>query len=227
MNRYVSIKVVLDRLMRHPLMQDISFETVVDYIVDFLRITGIPKLFLEKTVQLPLVDYRTLLPCDLVSINQVKDLETCTCMRASTDSFHYGTSGPSSLDPTFKVQGNVLFSNRKNGNIEISYKAIAVDDEGYPLVPDDSSVLRAMELYVKSQWFTILFDLGKIQPAVLQNTQQEYAFAAAACHNSLVMPSLSEMESITNSWNTLLLRTNEFRDGFVNNGAKELIRVQY
>lgn len=57
----------------------------------------------------------------------------------------------------------------KDGEIEIAYRAIAVDEDGYPLIPDRSPFTRALELYIKKQCFTILFDLGKINQAVYSN----------------------------------------------------------
>ena len=68
--------------------------------------------------------------------------------------------------------------------------------------------------------------MGRIQPAVLQNAQQEYAFYVAQAQNKLVMPTLSEMESISNMWTSLLAKNNEFKKGFKHTGAKELIKVQ-
>ena len=40
------------------------------------------------------------------------------------------------------------------------------------------------------------------------------------------MPTLSEMESISNMWTSLLAKNNEFKKGFKHTGAKELIKVQ-
>jgi len=40
----------------------------------------------------------------------------------------------------------------------------------------------------------------------------------------LIKPSIDEMEAITNSWNTLLWRTTEHRNGFRNNGNKEYLK---
>jgi hypothetical protein len=100
-----------------------------------------------------------------------------------------------------------------------------LDDEGLPLLPDEPTFLRALELYIKKQWFTILFDMNKISPAVLQNTQQEYAFAVGACNNTFIIPSVSEMESIKNMWNQLIPRFNEFRNGFKNLGDKEHLKI--
>lgn len=226
MDRQISIKVVLDRIMRHLLMQDLSFETAVDYTLDFIRIVGIPKTYKEKIETLEVKDYRALLPCDLVEIIQVKQHCNDYCMRASTNTFHILDHEPNSYEYTFKVQGDILYTNLREGPIDIAYRAIATDEEGYPTIPEDPVFLRALETYIKKQWFTILFDLGKIQPAVLQNTQQEYAFYVGQVQSRMIMPSLSEMESITNSWNTLLSRTNEFKTGFRNNGSRELIKVQ-
>lgn len=226
MENYISLKVILDRIMRHPLMQDLSFETAVDYALDFLRIVASPKLFLEKVEDIEVEKYRAPLPCDLVSINQIREKCSDSCMRESTDSFHMTNHAPNPSEYTFRVQGDVLYTNLREGTLEVSYRAIALDEEGFPLVPNNVSYTRALEQYIKVQWFTILFDLNKIQPAVLQNAQQEYAFYVGQAQNSLIMPSLSEMESITNMWNTLLPRVNEFRKGFKNTGSKEYLKVQ-
>jgi hypothetical protein len=69
--------------------------------------------------------------------------------------------------PTYKIQGSCLFTSIKDGEVEIAYIGIKTDDEGYPMILDNSSYLRALELYIKKQWFTILFDMGKIQGPVL------------------------------------------------------------
>lgn len=53
-----------------------------------------------------------------------------------------------------------------------------LDKDGYPMIPENSAFIKALELYIKKAWFTILFDMGKISQGVLFNTQQEYAWAA-------------------------------------------------
>lgn len=226
MENYISIKIILDRLMRHPLLQDLSFEIAVDYTIDFLRIVGVPRIFEDRFETLEVKDYRAVLPCDLLDIIQVKEHCSAYALRATTDTFYQDDRGPAPYEYTFKVQGDILYTNMREGALDIAYKAIVTDEEGYPMVPDDSTFIRALEQYIKKQWFTILFDMGRIQPAVLQNAQQEYAFYVAQAQNKLVMPTLSEMESISNMWTSLLAKNNEFKKGFKHTGAKELIKVQ-
>jgi hypothetical protein len=84
-----------------------------------------------------------------------------------------------------------------------------VDEEGYPMVPDNSTFTKALELYIKKQVFTILFDLGKIQGPILQQTQQDYAWAVGQAKNDMIIPTMDEMQSITNAWNSLLPRRKE------------------
>lgn len=125
---------------------------------------------------------------------------------------------------TYKVQGRVIFTSMKEGVIEIAYQAIKVDEDGFPLIPDNSSFIRALELYIKKNHFTVLFDLGKINPAVYSNVQQEYAWAVGQAQSDLIRPSIDEMQSITNALNTLVPRVNEHSKGFVTDGSMERIR---
>lgn len=229
---YTNIRVILDRLLRHPLLTDLNLETAIQYTLDFIGIMGLPNVYVDKIETIDIKEYRGELPCDLISINQVRLHKNGMALRAMTDNFNaYPTHDHEESDwwergePSFKTQGRVIFTSIRHEKVDISYKAIMLDDEGLPLIPEDPTFLRALELYIKKQWFTILFDMGKVSPAVLNNTQQEYAFAAGACNNTFTIPSVSEMESITNMLNQMIPRVTEFRRGFKNLGDKEYLRV--
>lgn len=224
---YVNIRYILDRILRHPLMQEVSLEEAVDMTVSFMRVMGVPDMFIEKAEVLNVQDYRAPLPCDYYKMVQVR----CTdghVFRYSTDSFHMSnikTGLPKSESLTYKIQGNIIYTSVKECEIEIIYEAIAVDSEGYPMIPDNSSFTRALELYIKKQRFTVLFDMGRISLSVLQNVQQEYAWAAGDCHTEFNRLSLDKAESFYNSLKTMLIRDNEHSRGFIDNGDKEFIKV--
>lgn len=219
----------MDNITDHPLLKDMSFERVVNHTVNFIRLVGMPREFNEKTDLVEIKDYRGLLPCDLENIIQVRTHSECGhhhhVFRYSTDSFHMSEHKHPSYDYTYKVQGDVIFTSMKEGTIEIAYRSIPVDDEGYPMIPDNSSFIKALELYIKKQAFTVLFDLGKITPQVFNNVLQDYAWAVGQAQSDLVRPSLDEMQSITNSWNTLIPRVSEHKHGFLNDGVQEKIKL--
>lgn len=224
MNEYISIRQILDNLLEHPLLKDLTLERVVHYTVKFMQIVGMPRLFEEKVTIVKIENYRAVLPCDYYQMIQVRKHKTNEAFRYSTDNFHLGNH-QGSLDNTYKIQGNIIYTSLKDGEIEVAYRAIAVDNEGYPALPDNGIFTTALELYIKKRRFTTLFDEGKISAAVLQNVQQEYAWAVGQCQSDLVRPTIDQMESIANSWNTLIPRTTEHSRGFATNGSKQIIKM--
>ena len=229
---YINIREALSRVLRHPLLQDVTFEQAVQYTIDFIGIFGMPKLYQDKEEVLHIEDFRAKLPCDLISINQIKECKTGVCLRSMTDNFmpreHYDRSAGYKIpqELSFKTQGQVLYVSFKTGDVSVSYKAIPVDKDGFPLLINNPVFLKALETYIKREAFTILFDMGKITPAVLQNTQQSYAWLAGQLQSEFTIPSQSEMESISRMWNTLIQRTNEFNTGFKSLGDREYLKLQ-
>ena len=228
MERYISIKEVLDNLLDNPLLQDLTLERVVNYTIDFIRKVGMPKVYIEKIANLEVKEYRALLPCDFHKMIQVRAFNEgySQVFRSSTDNFHFSNNKRDSHDLTYKLQGQVIYTSMKNGTIEIAYQAIPVDCDGYPMIADNSSFREALELYITKKRYKVLFDIGKIRGDVYSSTCQDYAFAVGQAQTSLIMPTIDEMESITNSWNTLIPRVTEHRMGFINNGSKETLKQQ-
>lgn len=228
MERYISIKEVLDNLLDNPLLQDLTLERVVHYTVDFIRKVGVPKIYIEKTEKLEIKDYRAILPCDFHKMIQVRRYKEGVnqTFRSATDSFFMSSDKSESYDLTYKLQGQVIYTSIKEGTIEIAYEAIPVDCDGYPQIPDNSSFREALELYITKKRYKVLFDTGKIKGDVYSNTCQDYAFAVGQAQTSLLMPTIDELESITNMWNTLIPRVTEHRMGFINSGSKETLKQQ-
>lgn len=253
--RYISIKRVLDNLTEHPLLRDLTLEQVVRYTIRFIQITGYPKLYEDKIEDVEINDFRGLLPCDLISIVQVKDLRTGICLRAMSDTFTPGMTPPvrdkmhmekphkdltnnikavaglyipSTVEhveePAFKTQGRVIYTSFPAGKVGIAYKAVPLDEDGFPMVIDNENFLSALELYVKKNVFTTKFDTGKIPAAVLQNTQREYGHAVATLQTEMTQLSLSEAEAVSRALISLIPRVRQFDNGFRNLGDREYIR---
>lgn len=140
---YINIREALSRVMRHPLLQDVTLESAVQYTLDFIGIFGMPKLYQDKEEIVHIEEFRAKLPCDLISINQIKECKSGVCLRYMTDNFmpreHYdknvGYKVPQEL--TFKTQGQVLYVSFKTGDVSISYKSIPVDKDRFPLLIDN------------------------------------------------------------------------------------------
>lgn len=222
-NEFINIREILARVTEHPMLKHVNLEQAIRYTVEFIGIVGCPKFYCDKQADITIEDYRGLLPCDLVSVIQVYDKKGKTCMRSMTDTFQpreYNFH----TEPAFKTQGNVILTSFKTGEITISYKAIPVDKDGAPLLISNETFLKALELYIKKKVFTYYFDEGKINAGILSNVQQDYAWAVAQCEKEFINPSISELQTIANMWNTLIPRVTEFDNGFVELGNREYLR---
>ncbi len=223
-SRYINIRVVLDRLMNHPLFKDVTLDYVIDATVSFMRIVGVPSMFIEKTAELTVEAYKAELPLDFQEMIQVRSYEHRKVMyRYSDDSFHMSPNKEEWYDHTYKIQGGFIFTSTENTPIEISYRALNTDECGYILIPENSSFIRALELFIKKQWFTVLFDIGKLPQQVLFHTEQEYAWAVGDCATEFNRFTLDKAESFYNSWKTLVRREYQHNHGFRDNGRKEHI----
>ena len=219
---YVNIREILARVTKHPMLKTVDLEETIRYVVDFLSIVGCPTFYLDKEVNIIIEDYRGLMPCDLVSIIQVKDKKTGFCMHSMTDTFNpreYNFH----TEPTFKTQGNIILTSFRTGEITISYKALPVDETGIPLLIDNANFLKALELYIKKEKFGDLYDEGKIRDGIMIKAEKDYAWAVAQCEKEFIMPSISELQSITNMWNTIIPRVTEFDNGFTELGNREYL----
>lgn len=225
----ISIKELTDELYIHPMMQKIPIETIVRFTISFMRLMGVPNMFVEKCAVLDVKNYRAPLPCDFYKIIQVRTDKRngydCGIYRSATDTFHMSDNHEDNKDLTYKIQNSIIYTSTKDTPIEIAYKAIATDEYGFPMIPDNSSYIRALKAFIKKEWFTIKFDLNEISQQSLLNAQQEYAFAAGDCDSEFNRMSIDEAESFYNMWGRMVVTANEHVRHFANSGTKEFIKI--
>lgn len=245
---YISIKQVLDNILDHPMLQNVTLDRAVSYAVELMRIVGCPDIFVERTAVIDINHYRGKLPDNFYEMIQVRTHgnindnychsdfnDNCTkrnkgnnyrIFRYTTDSFHMSKHKQDSYDLTYKLQGNFIYTSIKEGKIEIAYRSFQTDCNGFPMLPDNSSFILALEYYIKKKYFTILFDMSKISQQVYNQACQDYAWYVGQAQSDLIRPSIDQMESITAMWNTLVPRMSDHSNAFVNSGSMEKINVK-
>ena len=231
MVNFVSLKIIIDRILRNPILRDVQFEKVIDDCVDFLEILRIPITFVDKFFEGTATDYRLELPCDIGYIKQV--LINNKPVREATDTFHHHyhclciDRTPfmfKSNDMTMTVQDGYLFTSEKCCNVKIAYMGIKTDDEGYPMIPDHRSFMNALEKYIEWKHLRMQWQNGKIADKVYEESTQEYSWAAGQCETAMRNMELPKAESLFNMWQSLLINNNQFAHRLKDMGAKQLIK---
>lgn len=228
--QFTSIQRVLDNLKDDENMQNLTLEQVVRHTIRFMEKFGYTKFYEDKQEDIEIHEFRGLLPCDLVSIVQVKDTKNGICMRNMTDNFHPEVPHIESFEHAipyegaWKTQGRIIYTSFPEGMITIAYKATKVDDDGFPMLIDNEVYLDALEAYITLKVYTTKFRSGKIAAGILQEIQQSYAVAAKLLETEFSTPSISEFEAYSRFWNSLIPRVKEFDKGFKTLGNREYIK---
>ena len=226
--RYTSIRRILDDLHDNEMLADVSLERAVRYTVRFIEKFGFPNLFLDKTDIVDIHQYRGALPCDPISITQVKDCHSGICMRAMTDTFYPDLEHRQDTkfhgELSFKTQGRVLYTSFPEGQVEVAYKAMPLDDDGFPMLVENEAYLAALEEYIKKEVYEKKFEQGKLPQGVVEKVEQRYAWLAAQLNSEFMIPSYSEMEALTRLITSHIKSPILFDRGFKHLGDREYIR---
>ena len=227
-----TIHILLDRLRRNSLLADIPFETVVDYVVDFMEIEGFPAFFDEKVVKVKIENYRALLPKDCCEIRAVRGFirnaygNRPVAFREATDLFYKSDNKQYRNDFTYRINGSIIYTSLEEGELEIVYTAYKVDDFGFPLIPDNRKFFIAVENYVKVKHFERLFEQGKLDPRVLDHAEREYYWSVGSCESEFHKLSYDKAETLGNQWRQILINTNEHLTSYANLGVKKDYKIK-
>lgn len=114
-------------------------------------------------------------------------------------------------EPEYFIKPGWIVFNKHDGFAKIAYKAIAVDERGYPLIPDSISYQEAIYWYVAMKLAFPKFLKGKLGGRGVNtaaNTyfyiQQQWNFYRNQAYAEAMMPTADDMRSIKNDWHKLI-----------------------
>ena len=114
-------------------------------------------------------------------------------------------------EPTYFLKPGWIVLNKKDGFVKLSYKAIATDERGYPLIPDTAAYQEAVYWYVMMKLSFPKFLNGKLGGSrvrgnsnVYQYIQSQWNFYRGQAYGEAMMPTEGELRSIKNEWTKLV-----------------------
>jgi hypothetical protein len=226
----VSVGNILWKVLKQPIVQDLKYEDAAEYAIEYLRLIGSALSSEDKVDKVQLNNYKAVLPANLISLKGIKySQEECSsgiAMRYASDIYHTNIDNDNNCDfqeYTYITQNNVITSSIKDGWLEIAYSGIAVDEFGYPLIPDNESFKVALEYYIIHRTLEGLWSMGKITDKVFQYYEQKRHFYSAQATNSMQIKNMDQMETMFNAINRMIIDVNPQQTFYKNFGNKEVI----
>lgn len=252
---FISIKSVIDRLMASPIFTDLPFERALVWTADVIRLIGSDAYLQRDVIRLGIENYRCMKPLDMVFCKQVRKVnrpysqestwsyidgqimenpetigEEYENMYEATDPFHevYSKSYMEGIAPTrsYKFNGNYIYTSFETGTIDIAYDKILLDQDGFPMIPNDPTIEKAIAAYIKTQYFEMMFEMGKDVSRALDRADREYCWYIGQSQSHAVQMSLDKREALSNAMNRLILNDKPQESFFRNIGYPEKIKKQ-
>lgn len=210
--KYVSFEEIMYRIKRNPIMEDASKADIALDTYDLLKKIGAPGAYSDERVPIRIDNYIGELPKDLLYIKEMvyvketgtnvwSELPMQYVIGNKTSKWHCSNSNDLKIRSSYgySIMNNKVHTDLETGELAIYYKAIKMDDEGYPLIPDNPYVVSAIVAYVKLKHMEIKAELGYISGTALPRIEQEYYFNMRAAETAYKMPSTDEYNSIAKS----------------------------
>ena len=207
------------------MLQGVTLEAVVQYTLDFIDEVGLPNTYENKQALVDIKGFRGVLPCDLLDVIQVRDEKTGVMLTDMKDSFNGHSFNVPGGARTFKASNHIITTSFENGQVRVAYHAVKVDEEGFPMLPDNPTFMQALETFIKMKVFEVLYEEGKIKYEVLGRVETNYYWLKGRCRSLFRMPSETEMESLTGMMHRLIPSRREFQAGYKGMGDRELFKI--
>lgn len=122
----------------------------------------------------------------------------------------------------YMLKPGYIVTNVENGYIKLSYDAIAVDMDGYPMIPDNQSYFEAIYWYVTMKFKYPLYLNGRMPQYIYFDIRNSWNFYRKQAYAEALMPTQDELENIKNTW-TKLVPVYDDNSTFLSNISDEQI----
>lgn len=226
-----SVKITVSKIVRDLGLGDreINYQDMYEWIAEGLKEIGVSYQFTHKPATIIVEDWKGELPCDFYEMVRIMGSDQSTNSMTGND-YLIGDSqttidNTSNQSNNYKINHNVITVGFQTGELSIQYFAFPVDDEGFPMVPDNVEIRRSL-------FWKVTFQLG-IQGFTFKNqllnnleyTGRKWGTAKLSARAEGMMPDPMMYERLKNNWLRLIPTNNDFDKYFTNTNRPENLNL--
>lgn len=232
---YISSKVIINRLYRDlGVNTEINESDLIEWTSDALRLIGAYGQYEEKSKCFELTNGKAELPCDFYKLVDIMWENKPLYWATNTNAVNYQCSYCNIpicdiCDLNFYINDRYLITNintTTTSNVCLVYLAAPIDEEGYPMIPDDIYYEKAIAAYVTYMLDSQAWRAGRIADKVFNRSEKEWLFYCPAAKGSANMPNTAQTENLVSIWQRLIPNPKAYGKNFkgFNRGEKRRIK---
>lgn len=224
--KFTSAKAVINKIYRDlNLTTEINEAHVYEWIGEVLSVVGAYSQYEENIKIIQLSDGKAQLPANFEKLVYISCGNKPLSFSSSSQLNNYDC--PDCKIPTcctdyhFYISDNMIITDIKDTEpitqICLTYLGVPVDNEGYPLVPDEVYFMKACAAYVTYMLDYREWRKGNVPDKVLNKSEQEYLFYVNSARGAANLPDERHLRNIKNVWTRLIPNQNDENHFFQKN----------
>ncbi len=221
-NKFSSSKQVISQAYRMlNLQQEERWQDMIEWIGEGMDFIGAYYQYEEKPAKLQIKNFQAPLPCDFVDLLQINYLSEPMTHSASTLRSYYDQDNSIDISSVGRRDNNFLATynivepwiktNIKEGEIVLAYTAMKLDEDGFPLIPDNISYKSALTWYIVYMMLLGGYNHPKLR---WQDAEDRWHHYCGQARGKMNMPDLGQMETIRKTLIRLIPQVSLARDFF-------------
>lgn len=99
---------------------------------------------------------------------------------------------------SYSINDNYIFTNFQTGYIFLAYRAIPVDCNGLPMIPDNQRYIEAVKAFIGWKIDYLLYRRGELAKNIYEDSYQEWLWYVASAGNAARVPNYDEAQALLN-----------------------------
>lgn len=217
----ISAKYVIAKLYRDLALSDSNYElSFIEWIGEALDFIGSASQLVTVEDTLVVESFKAPLPQGFVLLNQLKyddPDQGRIYLKYNPSSFNPIDDGSpnyrTKTQESFSLNPNFIVTSFEEGVIDISYKSIALDEDGYPLVPDNQYFREALFWYCFKKMLMSGYQ-PKLRDLTYEFAEINWQRYCTAARNKANFPDISNYQRFADVWVGLVPNKRTFEEGF-------------
>lgn len=231
--KYISIISLVEQLYRDNdktfVINDLNLGDIAEWTYTAMGLIGVTLPFINRVTDgnedvgnpKPIViqDYMGELPCDLYTLNGVREYYSKIPLRESSYVYQQSANNRGGeftmrSDMTYTINNDIIYPEFKEGLLELTYRAFPIDKDGLPLIPDNVSYIEAIKAFIVYKIAYKEFISGRMAQNIYNVISQDWEFYSISSKNRMMIPSMDKAESMLNRATRFIKKQNYHNYGF-------------
>lgn len=204
--------------------KDIPHADAIEWIGSGLLDLGISMVLEDRVDTVEVIAGRAKTPCPIVELRAVREHSGKIPMTYAGGTFHRVSNDmptPDEYKYRYTANTDYIFPAFETGFIDVSYRSFPLDERGYPLIPADEKVIKALAAFIAYKLDYMQWRREKLSDKVYRDTEQKWLFAKASASTGMKIYNTDQMEALRAAWVRLIPQIASHSTHFTYSGVQE------